>query len=69
MGRKANTVQAQTLTLSISPQTRALLERIAGAGLFGKNAAEVATRFLDERVRAFLDNPSERKYLDSDKPV
>lgn len=48
---------SDTLRVTLSLQSRELLESIAKLGIYGRNEPEVAARFVDERLREFIEKP------------
>jgi hypothetical protein len=57
MPKNANTVDSGTLRVTLSSQSVELLNLLATRGIYGRNAAEVAARFVDERLRDFTEKP------------
>jgi hypothetical protein len=51
MARRANTTPTETLLLSTTPQVVALLDKLARAGLHGKNPNEVAEELVRLQLR------------------
>jgi hypothetical protein len=50
MGKSANTVRSESLTVTLSEQSVELLAQIAARGIYGRNPAEVAGRFVDQEL-------------------
>ncbi len=50
MAKSANTVRSGSLTVTLSEQSVQLLEQIASRGIYGRNPAEVAGRFVDQEL-------------------
>jgi hypothetical protein len=46
-----------SIIIDISHQSYLLLEKLATYGIYGKDASEVATRFVDERLQQMLESP------------
>lgn len=57
MGKSNNLVESTTLRVTISVQSAKLLEQLAGRGIYGRNPAEVAARFVDEALQRFVEQP------------
>ena len=57
MPRKANASDGVSLKITVSRQSAALLGKIATKGLYGRNQSEVASRFVDKALEAFVDAP------------
>jgi hypothetical protein len=55
MGKAANTVRSESLTVTLSEQSVALLEEIAARGIYGRNPAEVAGRFVDKELERLVE--------------
>jgi hypothetical protein len=55
MGKAANTVRSEVLTLTLSEQSVSLLEEIAARGIYGRNPAEVAGRFVDQELARLVE--------------
>lgn len=51
MARPKNATGTAQITISTSPQMKALLEQLSQTGFYGKNAAETAHALLKEKVR------------------
>ena len=57
MSRKGNASDGVPLRITISKQSAELLERIAGMGIYGRNAPDVAARFVDKALEPFVTVP------------
>lgn len=57
MPKPANTFESDTVRVTLSTQSIALLEKLAALGIYGRNPAEVAGRFVDEALARFVDAP------------
>lgn len=57
MPKSANAVESTTLRVTVSLQSEALLNQLAAQGIYGRNAAEVAARFIDEALQRFVEMP------------
>jgi hypothetical protein len=58
MPKSANSVQSKQFRITISEQSEDLLEQLAEKGIYGRNAAEVAGRFVDQALREFVEKPT-----------
>jgi len=45
------------LRVTVSVQSVRLLEQLAERGIYGRNSAEVAARFIDDALKEFVDKP------------
>ena len=55
---KANNVTgSETVRVTVSNQSVRLLDELASRGVYGRNRAEVAARFIDEALQKFIDTP------------
>jgi len=50
-GRKGNAAEGVSLPITLSRQAVDALNQIAARGIFGRNANEVAARFVDEALQ------------------
>ncbi len=57
MAKKSNVASSATLRVTVSSQSAALLEQLAARGIYGRNAAEVAARFVDAALQEFIERP------------
>jgi hypothetical protein len=57
MPKAENSTLSGSITVTLSEQSLLLLERIAEGGIYGKNRAEVAARFVDKALEGFVDFP------------
>jgi len=57
MSRSRNAVRSKNLTITVSEQSERLLAELSRRGIYGRNAAEVAARFVDEALHRFVDAP------------
>lgn len=57
MAKPENSTVSGSITVTLSEQSLLLLERIAEGGIFGKNRAEVAARFIDKALEKFVELP------------
>lgn len=57
MAKRGNVAESAVLRITVSRQSAALLEQLAQTGLYGRNAAEVAARFIDTALQGFVEKP------------
>lgn len=57
MPKPANTAESDTIRVTLSTQSIALLDKLAALGIYGRNPAEVAGRFIDEALARFVEAP------------
>jgi len=57
MAKGPNTAESEVLRVTVSAQSARLLEELAAKGIYGRNPAEVAARFIDEALQKFVDTP------------
>jgi hypothetical protein len=57
MSKAANSAESRTIRVTVSAQSEFLLEQLAERGVYGRNAAEVAGRFVDEALQKFIETP------------
>jgi hypothetical protein len=55
MGKAANTVRSEALTVTLSQQSVELLKEVAARGIYGRNPAEVAGRFVDRELERLVE--------------
>jgi len=65
MARKANASDGVPVKITVSKQSAELLAKIATKGIYGRNQSEVAGRFVDKALEAFVEPPRFR--LDAKK--
>ena len=53
----SNTTGSSTVRITLSNQSVRLLNELAEKGIYGRNPAEVAGRFIDEALQKFVDPP------------
>ena len=66
MSRTANVSDGVAVKITVSRQSAELLARIATKGIYGRNPSEVASRFVDKALEAFVKAP--RFPLQSNEP-
>jgi len=57
MPKKGNSAASRVIRVTLSEQSESLLEQLAARGVYGRNAAEVAGRFVDEALQKFIQAP------------
>ena len=57
MAKKGNASEGVRLPLTISKQSAEALEQLAARGIFGRNASDVAARFVDKALQEFVKFP------------
>jgi hypothetical protein len=55
--KKGNPVGSQTFSITLSTESVRLLDEIAKNGVWGRNRPEVAARFIDRALEAFVEQP------------
>ncbi|MGH9430739.1 MAG: hypothetical protein ACRD3T_04290 [Terriglobia bacterium] len=57
MAKANNAVSSRTIRVTVSVQSEQLLEQLAQKGIYGRNSAEVAGRFVDTALQQFIEQP------------
>ena len=57
MAKAANASGSAVIRVTVSTQSAKLLEQLAAKGIYGRNAAEVAGRFIDKALQEFVETP------------
>ena len=57
MAKGNNLADSKTFRVTVSAQSEQLLEQLGKQGIYGRNTAEVAARFIDEALQRFVDQP------------
>jgi hypothetical protein len=57
MAKGNNTADSRQITITISEQSGKLLDRLAQMGIYGRNPADVAGRFVDKALQEFVEKP------------
>jgi hypothetical protein len=57
MRRTTNTSGSTSVRVTLSHQSIRLLDLLAEKGLYGRNRAEVAGRFIDDALQKFVETP------------
>jgi len=60
MARKGNASDGETIRITVSKQSAGLLLKLAAMGIYGRNQSEVAGRFVDKALEAFVEAPKLR---------
>ena len=54
---KQDANRANVVRVELSPEAFGLLYRLTGIGIFGRDPNEVAARFIDQALQAFVEQP------------
>jgi hypothetical protein len=57
MGKPKNASATEQVTLSLSDESVRVLRELAILGIYGKNEAEIAARFVDKALEGFVVPP------------
>ena len=57
MPKSPNSSDSDTIRVTLSVQSIGLLEQLAERGIYGRNGAEVAGRFIDKALQEFTEAP------------
>ncbi len=57
MPKKGNATEGVSLRITISKQSEEALEKLAARGVYGRNPAEVAARFVDQALQGMIQFP------------
>jgi hypothetical protein len=57
MPKQSNRSRSVTVRVTLSQQSKDLLEELARRGIYGRNEAEVAGRFIDNALQEFVETP------------
>ncbi len=57
MAKANNVAPSATIRVTVSKESERLLEQLAKRGIYGRNSAEVAGRFVDEALQKFVEQP------------
>lgn len=63
MSKPQNLVKSDTLRITLSTQSISYLEKLAQEGIYGRNAAEVAARFIDSALQNLVGPPSQLRVV------
>lgn len=57
MAKTSNMSGSNTIRVTLSHQSIRLLDSLSEKGIYGRNRAEVAGRFIDEALQKFVETP------------
>jgi len=57
MPRRGNRSEGEPFRVTLSRQSIEVLEQLASLGVYGRNAAEVGGRFIDQAIERFVEVP------------
>ncbi len=57
MPKTPNESKSTTIRVTVSEQSEELLDKLAGLGVYGRNGADVAGRFVDRALQKFIEVP------------
>jgi len=57
MAKVSNTTGSNVIRVTLSDQSVRLLDELAEKGIYGRNRAEVAGRFIDQALQGFVEAP------------
>lgn len=55
--KRGNSIGSEQFAITLSAESARLLDEIAKNGIWGKNRSEVAGRFVDRALEAFVEQP------------
>ncbi len=58
MAKQRNPTDSDSVRITLSAESVRLLKELAARGVFGRNHAEVAARFVDKALQDFFDKPN-----------
>jgi hypothetical protein len=58
MPKSENPTGSESVRVTLSSESVRLLDELALKGIYGRNRAEVAARFVDQALQAFVDRPT-----------
>jgi hypothetical protein len=58
MPKAENATGSETVRITLSTESARLLDELALKGIYGRNRAEVAARFVDQALQNFVDRPT-----------
>ena len=53
----ANATDSETVRITLSAESVRLLKELAAKGIYGRGHAEVAARFVDRALEAYVEQP------------
>jgi hypothetical protein len=57
MAKSENSAESALVRITLSSESVRLLDELADKGIYGRNRAEVAARFVDRALQEFVDIP------------
>lgn len=57
MSKGPNSTKSTPFKVTVSQQSWLVLQQLAERGIYGRNPAEVAARFIDEQLKNFVETP------------
>lgn len=57
MAKGPNSTKSKSFNITTSKQSWLVLGQLAERGIYGRNPAEVAARFVDEHLKEFIQAP------------
>jgi hypothetical protein len=57
MAKSPNATDSKNFPITLSVESIRLLVELAGKGIYGRNKAEVAARFIDKALEEFVERP------------
>lgn len=57
MPKTPNPSDSDTVRITLSAESIRLLDELAEKGIYGRNRAEVAARFVDHALQGFVEQP------------
>jgi len=58
MAKAANITDSEAVRITLSAESVRLLDELAVKGIYGRNRAEVAGRFVDQKLQEFVERPT-----------
>lgn len=58
MAKTPNTSGSDQVRITLSAESVRLLDELAEKGIYGRNRAEVAARFVDQALQEFVEKPT-----------
>jgi hypothetical protein len=55
--KKGNATSSEQFSITLSKESVRLLDQIAKNGIWGRNRPDVAARFIDRALEAFVEQP------------
>jgi len=57
MAKRPNATESENFPITLSVESVRLLDELATKGIYGRNRAEVAARFVDRALAEFVERP------------